>query len=103
MKIETLLREKLQRELMPTEMEIVNESPKHGLPVEAEKHFRVVMVSDRFAGLSRIERHRLVHAAVAVELENHVHALSVQAFTPEEFKGKSFSTPECLGGTVWKP
>jgi stress-induced morphogen len=101
MKIEAALREKLTAHLQPTELELVNESPMHGLKPEAEKHFRVVAVSEAFAGLSRIERHRLVHETVAVELQTHVHALSVQAYTPEEWakkNGETFASPECLGG-----
>ena len=100
--IESTLRMKLEAKLQPTHLELQNESPQHGLPLEAEKHFRVVAVSALFAGLSRIERHRLVHATVAQELKQHVHALSVQAYTPQEWalkSGETFSSPPCLGGS----
>jgi stress-induced morphogen len=100
-KMEERLSAKLTSELTPLHLELVNESPNHGLPLEAEKHFRVVIVSDKFLKLSRIDRHRLVHAAVSLELKEHVHALSVQAFTKAEWQGKggeTFASPECLGG-----
>jgi len=100
--IEATLDKKLRERLNPQHLELVNESPQHGLPPEAEKHFRVVVVSDGFANQMRIERHRLVHEAVAEELKSHVHALSVQAFTPEEWEkrqGSTFSSPQCLGGS----
>jgi|SRR6185312_13625345 len=99
MKIETALREKLAARF--TVLELRNESPGHGLPAEAEKHFRVVVSSPEFAGLSRVERHRLVHEVTAHELRTHVHALSVQAYTPEEWalkNGEAFASPACLGG-----
>lgn len=99
--IETQLRLKLSQHLQPVHLELLNESPQHGLLASAEKHFRVVVVSENFASLSRVERHRLVHEIVAQELREHVHALSVQAFTPEEWQkrgGETFSSPECLGG-----
>lgn len=99
--IENKLREKLEHQLRPVHLELLNESPNHGLPLAAEKHFRIVAVAEIFSRLSRVERHRLVHDAVAEELSTHVHALSVQAFTPEEWakkNGETFSSPECLGG-----
>jgi stress-induced morphogen len=98
---ELILISKLTARLTPAHLEILNESPQHGLPVEAEKHFRVVAVSAAFEGLSRVERHRLVHDTVAEELRTHIHALSVQAFTLAEWtarEGKTLSSPECLGG-----
>jgi BolA protein len=100
-KIEPLLREKLTARLTPVHLGLVNESPNHGLPASAEKHFRVIVVGEVFAGLSRIDRHRLVHDTVAEELRTHVHALSVQAYTPEEWSqkgGETFASPACLGG-----
>lgn len=99
--IESSLREKLMNRLQPVHMELLNESPMHGLPASAEKHFRVVAVSEAFSGLSRVERHRLVMDTCAAELKAHVHALSVQAYTPEEWRakgGQTFDSPECLGG-----
>lgn len=101
MRIESSLRAKLELGLKPTHLELLNESPHHGLKAEAEKHFRVVAVSEIFAGASRLDRHRMVHDLVAEELRTHVHALSVQAYTPEEWarkNGETFQSPECLGG-----
>src|SRR4051812_5967513 len=100
-KYELILQAKLTAGLGPSHLELLNESPNHGLPVEAEKHFRVVVVSEKFGGLSRVERHRLVQNTLAEELRTHIHALSVQAFTPEEWSaknGQTFDSPECLGG-----
>jgi BolA protein len=100
-KIQATLQDKLSAELAPSHLELVNESPQHGLAASAEKHFRVVAVSSKFVGLSRIERHRLVHTIVAEELRTHVHALSVQAYSADEWakkNGETFQSPECLGG-----
>lgn len=102
MHYENILREKLTAEFQPSWLELLNESPGHGLPASAEKHFRVVVVSERFEGLSRVDRHRLVHASVAEELRTHVHALSVQAYTPAEWmkrEGQTHASPACLGGS----
>lgn len=98
---EAKIRTKLESRLQPTHLEILNESPGHGLPASAEKHFRVIAVAGCFAGLSRVERHRLVHDIVSEELRAHIHALSVQAFTPDEWStrgGVTTPSPVCLGG-----
>lgn len=99
---EIRLTKKLTEAFSPQLLQIDNESPMHGLPKSAEKHFRVVLVSEGFAGKTRVARHRLVHDILAQELSEHVHALSVQAFTPVEWQereGKTASSPQCLGGS----
>jgi stress-induced morphogen len=95
------IQDKLVSEFSPLHLECLNESPQHGLPESAEKHFRVVVVSSKMEGVSRIDRHRLVNDLLAQELREHVHALSVQAFTPSEWEkkqGATFASPACLGG-----
>ena len=47
-------------------------------------HFRAEIVSDRFAGLSRIEQHRLVYDVFGAEVGGPIHALSLKTSTPEE-------------------
>ena len=97
-----VIREKLTGALAPSVLEIENESPKHGLPASAEKHFRVVAVSELFADQSRIERHQAVHAVLAAELKSgEIHALSVQAFTMSEWRtraGATHESPKCAHG-----
>jgi stress-induced morphogen len=46
-------------------------------------HFRAEIVSDRFAGLSRIEQHRLVYDVFGEEVGGAIHALSIKTSTPE--------------------
>ncbi len=47
-------------------------------------HFRAEVVSERFGGLSRIERHKLVYEIFGDEVGGPIHALSIKASTPEE-------------------
>ena len=47
-------------------------------------HFRAEVVSDRFAGLSRIEQHQLVYGIFGAEIGGPIHALSLKTTTPEE-------------------
>jgi BolA protein len=95
-----LLTQKLTEKFKPAYLALENESPMHGLPVTAEKHFKVTIVSDSFQTLNRVSRHRLVHDLLVHELKEQIHALSVQAFTPTEWQtaAKTHASPECLGG-----
>ena len=91
MTAENRIREKLTAQLAPVVLEVVNESHFHaghaGSPGTGESHFRVTVVYAKFAGKSRVERHRLVNAAVADELSNGVHALAIKAHAPGEAIG----------------
>jgi len=50
-------------------------------------HFEVLVVSDRFRGLSRIAAQRVVYEALGDLMVNDIHALSMRTFTPEEWSG----------------
>ncbi len=73
--------------LEPTRLDVVNESELHAghrsSPGTGESHFRILIVSPRFAGLSRLERHRIINAALAEEM-TRIHALAIAAFAPGE-------------------
>ena len=79
---------KLNQAFDPARLEVVDESARHaghaGARPEGETHFRVEVVSAAFQGLSRVARQRLIHQALAEELEGPIHALSLSALTPEE-------------------
>ena len=82
------MRRKLTEALAPTRLAIIDQSHRHaghaGARPEGETHFLIEIVSPAFAGLSRIERQRLVHQVLAAELAGRVHALSLATSTPEE-------------------
>ena len=48
-------------------------------------HFQAVVVSERFAGLTRIKQHQLVYAALGDRMREEIHALSMQTLTPEDW------------------
>ena len=79
---------KLASAFAPVRLDVQDESHQHaghaGSRPEGETHFRVHIVSDAFRGKSRIERHRMVNAALADELAGGVHALAIHARAPEE-------------------
>jgi BolA family transcriptional regulator, general stress-responsive regulator len=86
--VEATIRDKLERTFRPTRLEVVNESHLHAghrsSPGTGESHFRVLIVSDVFAGKSRVQRHRLVNETLAAELKGKVHALALDVRAPAE-------------------
>jgi BolA protein len=87
MSAETRLRDKLIIALEPTRLDIVNESELHAghrnSPDTGESHFRVLIVSPKFQGVSRVGRHRMVNEAIADEL-TRIHALALSTYAPGE-------------------
>ena len=79
------IRERLSAALHPDELEIVDESHKHVGHAGAKDgrgHFRVRIVSEKFAGLPPLRCHRLIYAAVGDLMETDIHALSISAEAP---------------------
>ncbi len=85
------IRTRLVQALAPAEIEIADDSARHaghaGARPGGESHFTVRIIAAAFQGLSRIERHRRVHALLAEELAGPVHALSLVMLTPDEAAG----------------
>ena len=79
---------KLTEAFAPQDLKVIDESHQHqghgGWREGGETHFRVNIVSEAFSGKSRLERHRLVNAALAQELADRVHALAIAAKAPGE-------------------
>jgi BolA family transcriptional regulator, general stress-responsive regulator len=86
--IETQIRDRLAAALAPLAVDIVNESHLHAghrsSPGTGDSHFRVRVVADKFTGLSRVARQRLVNQALAPLIGKPIHALAMEALTPSE-------------------
>jgi BolA protein len=82
------IRRKLEAELAPLRLEIVDESARHaghaGARPGGETHFRLTIVAPAFAGLSRVARQRLVYRILDAELKERVHALALTTLAPGE-------------------
>lgn len=77
------LRERLEQQLRPTWLEVIDESAAHaghsGAGTEGYgTHFRVRLSSPHFEGLSRIARHRLVYDALQEFIDRGLHALAIE-------------------------
>lgn len=88
MSVAETIRTKLMHRFAPLRLEVVDESHRHkghaGARPGGESHFQVDIVAAAFAGLSRVQRQRLVYEALAEELKGPVHALGVKAEAPGE-------------------
>ena len=88
MSVESEMRERLMVALEPVRLDVVNESELHaghrGSPGTGNSHFRLLIVSAKFAGQSRVNRHRMVNELMADFLNGGVHALALSTFAPGE-------------------
>ena len=84
------IRERLAA-LSPMSIELVDESAQHaghaGAQPGGETHWRLTIVSPRFAGQPVVARHRMVYQALGELMQNPIHALAITARSPEETKG----------------
>jgi BolA protein len=102
MSVQTQIERKLHDAFAPERLEVANESHMHSVPPGSESHFRVVLVSQAFAGLRSVARHQRVYRELAAELAGGVHALALHTYTPDEWRQRGAdapASPECLGGS----
>lgn len=88
MRTADLMTDKLTRAFAPESLAVEDESHLHaghaGHRPEGQTHYRVYIVSNAFAGKTRLERHRMINTALAAELAGGVHALAIHAAAPGE-------------------
>ncbi len=89
MKMEDAIKHKIRENINSEQIIVTNESNKHighsGDDGSGETHYSLVIVSSDFSGLNRVQRHKLVHNVLAVEIKK-IHSLTLQALTPFEVK-----------------
>lgn len=77
--------------LEPEALELVDESSKHaghaGAAPGGQTHWKLSIVSRRFAGQPTVARHRMVYQALGELMQNPIHALAISARSPDETKG----------------
>jgi BolA family transcriptional regulator, general stress-responsive regulator len=86
--VETAIREHLMVALEPQRLDVINESHLHAghrsSPGTGDSHFRLQIVSAKFAGLTRVARQRLVNQALAALIGKPIHALAMETLAPGE-------------------
>lgn len=85
------IEETLRRELQADPVMVEDESGLHRGHAGATGggHYRVLIVAQCFAPLSRIERHKKVYAVFAGRIGKEVHALALRTLTPEEYRAQT--------------
>ncbi len=87
------IRARITERFAPERLELLDESARHaghagvreaGAAGGGETHYALLVVSDAFAGLGRVQRSRLVHDALGDEFQAGLHALSLTLRTPPE-------------------
>ena len=102
MSVQAIIETKIRESLLPSHLEVINESHMHNVPPGSESHFKVIVVSDVFETKSRVQRHQTMNAVLADELAGPVHALSMQTQTDAEWDasgGRKVASPACHGGS----
>jgi BolA protein len=86
--VATEMLRRLNSALSPTRIELIDDSEQHrghgGYNPAGESHFTLRIESAAFAGKSRVERQRLIYAALGDLMRERVHALSIRASAPGE-------------------
>ncbi len=86
MDLSKAIRERLAA-LEPQSIDLLDETGKHAGHAGARaggNHFRLTIVSPRFSGKDQIARHRMIYAALGSLMQREIHALAIQALTPDE-------------------
>jgi len=82
-----IIEDKLQAAFKPEELLVKDQSHLHAGHAGAKEgkgHFDVTIVSEKFDGVSRIARHRLVYEALGSFMDSDIHALRINAYSPSE-------------------
>lgn len=102
MRIQQSIEQKLGERFEGGHLTVENESHMHSVPPNSETHFKVTLISDRFAGQSKVRRHQAIYQALSEEMQGGVHALALHLYTPEEWEqagGRVPASPNCMGGS----
>ena len=83
-----MIRTRLTEALSPESLDVVDRSHEHAGHEGAKGgggHYDVIIVADAFAGMNSVARHRAIYDALGDAMRAEIHALSIRAYTPEEF------------------
>ena len=95
-KIENNIKNLLIDAFNPSVLSIDNESHMHNVPEDSESHFKIVLVSRNFTGLTEVNRHKSVYKALR-GIMNSIHAISIHSFDENEYKNNPMilDSPNC--------
>jgi BolA family transcriptional regulator, general stress-responsive regulator len=83
----SMIEERLRSALAPLSLDVVDESAQHAGHAGARSgggHYALTIVATQFAGMSPVQRHRMIYQALGDAMRQEIHALSIRAYTPDE-------------------
>ncbi|NVJ90114.1 MAG: BolA family transcriptional regulator [Methylocystaceae bacterium] len=90
MSVSKIIEEKINNALKPQILKVEDESYKHaghaGANPKGESHFQLLIVTDEFEGVSRVQRQRMIYTILAEEMKGPIHALALQTLTLKEYE-----------------
>ncbi|MDG2091030.1 MAG: BolA/IbaG family iron-sulfur metabolism protein [Gammaproteobacteria bacterium] len=99
MNVEEKISSKLKGAFEPIHLKLLNESHMHA-GTATESHFNLLLVSQSFTNLKKVQRHQAVYKLLSEELAGPVHALALHLYSPEEWaesENKIIKSPNCEG------
>jgi BolA protein len=100
MSMQQQIQEKISNAIACKHLNVINESHMHSKGTDS--HFKVIVVSEEFLGKRLLQRHRQINEILKEELANHIHALAIHTYTPDEYAehdSEAPASPNCLGGS----
>ena len=99
MEVQQLITAKLEQSLLPSFLQVENESHMHSVPANSETHFKVTVVSAEFENLRAVQRHQKIYQLLAEELAGPIHALALHTYSPKEWSAQPAiaPSPNCAG------
>lgn len=97
MNIEEQIKLKLNNAFEPIHLELINESHMHAGPA-TDSHFNLLLVSQAFTDLKKVQRHQAVYKSLKEELAGPVHALALHLYSPKEWEAgdkEIQKSPDC--------
>lgn len=102
MSVEEQIQSKIKKAFDPEHIELLNESHMHA-GTATDSHFNLLLVSQSFKHLRKVQRHQAVYKVLGEELAGPVHALALHLYEPEEWaqsKQEIQLSPNCEGKNI---
>ena len=102
MNLEEQITSKITRAFEPDHLELLNDSKMHAGEA-TDSHFNLLMVSQSFQDLKKVQRHQAVYKVLNEELTGPVHALALHLYSPEEWAKSEQEikiSPNCEGKNI---
>lgn len=93
----TLIENRLREAFAPQKIEVRDDSRLHAGHEGAKSgggHFAVTIVAPTFRGKNPVQRHQMIYQALGDMMKKEIHALSIQAFTPDELRANPSVKPQ---------